>query len=250
MTPVAYEVWRPDGVTPPGAGRPSQRAVTSSGGRVVAARFTFQEGAVAQFDDAVGEGEELGVVGGDEGGDTLAVHDRAQELHHGTPGVGVELARRLVGDDQGRTVGQGAGDGHTLLLAAGQLTGALGGVPVQADKGEQEADALLALGAVGLAQPQRDADVLGGGEDRQQAEGLEDETDAVPAQSEQFAFTEPAELGAVDADTAGVGAVQPPMRLSSVVLPEPERPFRATSSPRPTLKDTPRTACTAVSPLP
>ena len=47
-----------------------------------------------------------------------------------------------------------------------------------------------------------------------------------------------------------VGPSSPPMTLSSVVLPEPDRPRTATSWPSPTVSETPRSACTAVSPLP
>ena len=47
-----------------------------------------------------------------------------------------------------------------------------------------------------------------------------------------------------------VGLSRPPMMFSSVVLPEPDRPRKAVSRPRPTVNDTPRRACTAVCPLP
>ena len=38
-------------------------------------------------------------------------------------GPGIEVAGGLVGQEQGRVVDQGAGDGHALLLAAGELRG-------------------------------------------------------------------------------------------------------------------------------
>ena len=44
-----------------------------------------------------------------------------QALEHRARGGGVEVAGRLVGQQQARLVGQGAGDGDALLLAAGQL---------------------------------------------------------------------------------------------------------------------------------
>ena len=47
-----------------------------------------------------------------------------------------------------------------------------------------------------------------------------------------------------------VGRSSPPMMDSSVVLPEPERPRSATSSPRRIENETPRSARTAVGPLP
>ncbi len=47
-----------------------------------------------------------------------------------------------------------------------------------------------------------------------------------------------------------VGRSRPPMMLSRVVFPEPDRPRSATSSPRVIENDTPRSACTSVAPLP
>ena len=38
-----------------------------------------------------------------------------------TGGVRIEVAGRLVGEQQARRVGDGAGDRHALLLAAGEL---------------------------------------------------------------------------------------------------------------------------------
>ena len=49
--------------------------------------------AVPQLHDAVGEFHQLGVVGGDQRGDVLAVHDGAEHLHRGPPGVRVERRR-------------------------------------------------------------------------------------------------------------------------------------------------------------
>ena len=46
------------------------------------------------------------------------------------------------------------------------------------------------------------------------------------------------------------GWSSPPTMLSSVVLPDPDRPRRATSSPRVTVNDTPRSARTTLGPLP
>ena len=44
-----------------------------------------------------------------------------QQFHDRLARVGVEGRGRLVADQQLRLVNQGAGDGHALLLAAGQL---------------------------------------------------------------------------------------------------------------------------------
>jgi hypothetical protein len=46
------------------------------------------------------------------------------------------------------------------------------------------------------------------------------------------------------------GVSSPPTMLSSVVLPEPDRPRSATSCPSATLNETPRSAGVAVAPVP
>jgi hypothetical protein len=47
--------------------------------------------------------------------------DVAEELEHAARGALVEVARGLVGHEDGGIVDQRAGDGHPLLLAAGEL---------------------------------------------------------------------------------------------------------------------------------
>ena len=65
------------------------------------------------------------------------------------PGPRVELAGRLVGEQQVRAVGQRAGDRDALLLAARQLVRAVASAVGQTDQLEQLRDALVALAAVG-----------------------------------------------------------------------------------------------------
>ena len=45
----------------------------------------------------------------------------AEEMEDGFAGMRVEIAGRLVGEDDLGTVHQRPGDGHALLLAAGKL---------------------------------------------------------------------------------------------------------------------------------
>ena len=62
---------------------------------------------------------------------------RAEDLVDLVAGLGVELAGRLVGQDEHRLLDQGPGDGHALLLAAGELVGAVVEPVPQADLLEQ-----------------------------------------------------------------------------------------------------------------
>ena len=89
------------------------------------------EGGVVLLEDAVvdeadlgGQGHGLHLVVGDvdEGG--AGLHVEALELvAHLQAQLGVQVGEGLVHEEDGGLGGQGAGDGHTLLLAAGELGG-------------------------------------------------------------------------------------------------------------------------------
>ena len=65
-----------------------------------------------------------------------------QQAHHLVAGGAVEVAGRLVGQHQGRLHDGGAGDGHALALAAGELVGPVLGAVGQAEVVERAAHAL------------------------------------------------------------------------------------------------------------
>ena len=109
---------------------------------------------------------------GDDEGDAGGVGDVAHELEDGEAGVGVEVAGRLVGKDQPRGVDEGAGDGDALLLAAGELGGAVLLAFGQADERERFAGAALALGAESTREPEGHLDVFTGGEGGDEVRGL------------------------------------------------------------------------------
>ena len=97
---------------------------------------------------------------------------------------------------------------------------------------QQLATRVLAGAGLGLHQPQRNLDVLRGRQDRQQAQRLEHETDPVSAELDQLVLAELGDCLAVDHDVPSVGRSSPPMIDSSVVLPHPDRPRRASSLAR------------------
>ena len=85
------------------------------------------------------------VVGGDEGGAAF-VADQAEEFGEDDVGGGlVEIAGGLVGEDQSGPVGERAGDGDALLLAAGELARAVGQALGEAERAEQAFGALVGL---------------------------------------------------------------------------------------------------------
>jgi hypothetical protein len=68
---------------------------------------------------------EVHVVGHDQEGHLVLVVDAKQEVVDLVRGAGVEVAGRLVGQQQARAHDQRAGDRHALLLATGELAGAV-----------------------------------------------------------------------------------------------------------------------------
>ena len=78
--------------------------------------------AVDDANRAMGEGRHLGVVRHQDHGDPLGVEllEHPQDFH---AGVRVEIAGRLVGQDQRGMIDQRAADGHPLLLSARHLRG-------------------------------------------------------------------------------------------------------------------------------
>ena len=65
------------------------------------------------------------VVRRDQGGAALTAHQLEEFGEYRVGGVLVEVAGRLVGEDQRRTIGESASHRHTLLLAARKLRGAM-----------------------------------------------------------------------------------------------------------------------------
>ncbi len=212
----------------------------------------FGDLAVAELQYPVGEVEQRGVVRGDESRDVLAADDRAERFRDGVPGLGVELAGRLVGDEEGGAVGEGPGDGDPLLPAAGEFTGPLCGVVGEADEGQQQFDALLALARVARRSRSRSGTPTFSAAVRigkkpedwktkptRSRRRASSPLSSSPARSLPSTWTRPRS-----------GVSRPPTMFSRVVLPDPERPFRATGSPRGTSKETPRSAWTAAAPVP
>ena len=66
---------------------------------------------------------EFHVVGRDEGREAGGADELRQRVEHMARGVRVEIAGRLVGEQDARGIGDRAGDRDALLLAAGQFRG-------------------------------------------------------------------------------------------------------------------------------
>jgi hypothetical protein len=79
-----------------------------------------------------------------------------------------------------------ASDRATRCCSSGELVRAVLRPLSEADKLEQLGDTVGTRAGLRPDQAQRDLDVLGGRQDREQAEGLEDEADGVAAESDQL----------------------------------------------------------------
>ena len=81
--------------------------------------------AVIECDHTLAQGgHDLGVVSCHQDRHAHLV-DSQQQLDDLPADQGVQVARRLVGDEKAWVVNEGAGDGCSLLLAPGQLAGKL-----------------------------------------------------------------------------------------------------------------------------
>ena len=122
-------------------------------------------------------------------------------------GRGVEVAGRLVGEDQRRARRGRAGDGDALLLAARKLRRVMGQAVAEADRFELGGGARPGVGLAG--QLERGGDVFLRGHRRQQVEGLQHDADAAAPGAGQRVLVERLEVGAGDVDRAAGRALEP-----------------------------------------
>ena len=91
---------------------------------------------VAHPHDAVAGLADLRVVGDQEEGLAVLSVELAEEREDLGRPLGVQVAGRLVGEDERRAVDERTGDRHPLLLAARQLGRPVVGAVGEADEGE------------------------------------------------------------------------------------------------------------------
>ena len=89
----------------------------------------FHDPALLQRDPPVHAAGKLQVVGGDDRGEARGAHELRERLKDVLGGARVEIAGRLVGEQDARRVGDRARDRDALLLAAGKLAGRWSAAP-------------------------------------------------------------------------------------------------------------------------
>ena len=195
---------------------------------------------VEEVDHPVGQARDPGVVGDQQ--DRLALGVRAAQQPEHVAGVGaVQVAGRLVGQQQAGLVGQRAGQRDPLLLAAGQpgRRGArLVGMPSSASSSSRR---FLACRGVAPASSAGSSTLSATVMLRQQVEELEDEPDVPAAQDRPAGLDKPSTRCPRSQISPLVAGSSPPSTCSRVDLPEPDGPMIATNSPSATSRSTPRT---------
>ncbi len=138
----------------------------------------------------------------------LAVH-LLQQFVQRLGGVLVQIARRLVGQQERRPHDERAGNGDALLLAARQHPGPVLQPLGQPDTLEEAAGSLATLGGALPRDSERHLGVLDGRKLGQQVMKLKDEPDVPVAKCHQRLVGEAGEIHLVDADRAGIRRFEP-----------------------------------------
>ena len=172
----------------------------------------------------------------------LAMHVTQQRVERVGRGF-VEIAGRLVGQQQRRLRDQRPGDGHALLLAAGQHARTVLEPPFQPHSRQQRRGARPRFRHAHPRDPQRHLGILDGREFRQQVVELEHEADIAIPESDEIGIGHLRHAVIADVDDAGIGRPDRPSKCSSVLLPTPDAPMIATISPRSTVSERSRSAC-------
>ena len=113
--------------------------------------------------------------------DEAVLRHLGKDVHDLDAGLRVESARGLVRKYDLRVVHEGAGDGHPLHLATGELRRTLVDVVAQAHALERGTGTLATLLAANTRQRERELDVLENRLVRDKVVALEHEADAVVA---------------------------------------------------------------------
>src|SRR5438874_2180115 len=143
-----------------------------------------------------------------------------QRVEQVAAGRVVEVAGRLVGEQDGRPGHEGAGDRDALLLAGGELVWTAALLAGQVHGRDHLPDAFLQLSPrrIVTGDRERQADVLANVEQWDQVERLEDEAGPLAAQPRRLTIREAADVATLEDDPATAGPVQPAQHLQQRAL--------------------------------
>ena len=163
----------------------------------------------------------------------LALTSARKRAEHVVGGLRVEVAGRLVGQQHPGAVGDRAGDGDSLLFAAGQFRRAMALALSETEIGEQFARAGRGLSAREPRDHLRQDEILERRELRQQVMELVDEADVACASAPSARSSLMVEVAAPPILTSPAsGRSSRPARCRSVDFPAPDGAISATDWPR------------------
>src|SRR5690242_4299124 len=132
--------------------------------------------AIADLDDAMGAGGDVTLMGHQD--DCVAGLMKAiKQIHDFFAGGGIEVSGRLICEDNGGIIDQGAGDCDPLPLAPGKLIGAMVHAVAQFHHAKHLVSALEPFFGRSPVVDERQFDIVECRGARQQVEGLEDKPD-------------------------------------------------------------------------
>ena len=179
-------------------------------------------------------GRDVGVMGGDDQRESVLLAQGVDEVEHTGAGIRVEMAGRFVAEQKIRALGQRAGDRDALGSPLRRAPTA----DCRASRRGRPARAVPGCAVAGVLEPpspvcSRKGNVLVGGEAGKQVGSLKDVGDPVGLAPPRAPAASSEERGLPLHQTVPVvGSIRPPRAWSRVVLPDPERPQRASDSPR------------------
>ena len=165
------------------------------------------------MDASVGEFRDGRVVRDDDDGPSLLLVQPRQRGHHLRPGVAVQIARRLVGQDDAGIVHQRPGDGHPLLLPTGELRGLVPHPIGQSDHLQQATRPLPALGRGHAGKEHGEFHVLGRRHRRDEVEGLKHEADLTAPVCGQSILVQSSDVLIAHPDVPRGGSIQSPHQV-------------------------------------
>src|ERR1700680_3674030 len=163
--------------------------------------------AVAHAHGATGAFGYLRVVGDQHDGLAVLVH-AYQQLNDHVGHLGVEVAGRLIGPYHRPLVDQRARHGDALLLATGELVGAVVGAVRQAQRLQHLQRAPARVARADVLEQEWHLHVLDRGEHRQQVEGLEDKAHVLAPVRGASSVGHLGEVLAIDHDLPAIEAIE------------------------------------------
>ena len=121
-------------------------------------------------------------VGHQDDGVSLGV-ELIEQIHDLFAGLRIQVPGGLVGEDDGRVIDQGSGDGHALALSAGELVGLVVHARFQVHDAQRPLGALQAFMGRRAVVDERQLHVVQGSRAGQQVEGLENKAKFVTVET-------------------------------------------------------------------